>query len=179
MIYTPRHIVWGYHGYHTPHKMNLKLRWWYCTTDLVYNMDFNFMYMCWKIFSLSAISNLLQFTFSCLVLNVYWYKLFKEYQTSIFRALWPSAQQQIWPWNRSRHGTNWKGLSQGSCMPNIDALQNTSEDMSQVQIFVTDKHTIFNLLQFCLSETGNNLEIHVFYNQLSSLLAWHIIQIFL
>ena len=44
--------------------------------------------------------------------------------TSKFGELWSPAQQQIWPWKRSRsqHGANWKGLSQGSCMPNINAL---------------------------------------------------------
>ena len=38
----------------------------------------------------------------------------------------------------------WKGLPQGSCMPNISVLIlgiNTSEDMSQVKVFVTEGQT--------------------------------------
>ena len=35
-------------------------------------------------------------------------------------------RQQLWPWSRlrsrSQHGANWKGWSQGSCMPNISVL---------------------------------------------------------
>ena len=40
---------------------------------------------------------------------------------------------------RSRHGVNWKGLSQGSCMPNINALSLIL--MSKVKVFVTDGQT--------------------------------------
>ena len=44
--------------------------------------------------------------------------------TSKFGKLWSPGRQQIWPWKgqRSQHGANWKGLSQGSCIPNINAL---------------------------------------------------------
>ena len=44
--------------------------------------------------------------------------------TSKFGELWSPAQQQLWPWGRSRslHSANWKGLSQGWCLPNINAL---------------------------------------------------------
>ena len=44
--------------------------------------------------------------------------------TSKFGESWSPARQQLWPWGRSRslHSANWKGLSQGRCMPNINAL---------------------------------------------------------
>ena len=44
--------------------------------------------------------------------------------SSILGELWSPARQQLWPWSRSRsrHGAKWKGLSQGSCMPNFNAL---------------------------------------------------------
>ena len=48
------------------------------------------------------------------------------YKTSKLGELWSPAWQQLWPWSRSMsrslHGANWKGLSQGSCIPNINAL---------------------------------------------------------
>ena len=43
---------------------------------------------------------------------------------------------------RSRHGANWKGLLQGPGMPKYQCSNfNTSEDMSQVKVFVTDRGT--------------------------------------
>ena len=44
--------------------------------------------------------------------------------TSKLGELWSPARQQLWPWrrSRSRHGVTWNGLSQGPCMPNINAL---------------------------------------------------------
>ena len=48
----------------------------------------------------------------------------------IHRIVVPQATwQQIWPWNwsKSRHGANWNGLLQGSCMPNINALSRSNK----------------------------------------------------
>ena len=45
--------------------------------------------------------------------------------TSKFVELWSPGWQQVWPWrsmSRSWHDANWKDSSQGSCMPNINAL---------------------------------------------------------
>ena len=48
--------------------------------------------------------------------------------TSKFEELWSPARQQIWPWDRSKvkvrsqFGTNKKGLSQWSFIPNINAV---------------------------------------------------------
>ena len=53
-------------------------------------------------------------------------KPFRPGGTSKFRELWSPAWQQLGPWSRStsrsRHGVKWKGLSQVSCIPNINVL---------------------------------------------------------
>ena len=67
--------------------------------------------------------------------------------TSKFRELWSVApcgnKFDLKVGQRSRHGATRKGLSQGLFIPNINALSYiaSSEDMSQIKVFMTDRQT--------------------------------------
>ena len=68
--------------------------------------------------------------------------------TSKFGELWSPARQQIWPWSRSKVNvkvTIWcqlKGPVTGIMHAKYQcSITNTSEDMSQVKVFVTDRGT--------------------------------------
>ena len=67
-------------------------------------------------------------------------------QTSKFGELWSPARQQLWPWRRSKvKVTAWRHLK-GLVTRIMHAkyqwsIFNTSEDMSQVKVFVTDRRT--------------------------------------
>ena len=67
-------------------------------------------------------------------------------KTSKFGELWSPARQQIWPWSRSKvKVTTWCQLK-GPVTRIMHAkyqcsIINTSEDMSQVKVFVTDRGT--------------------------------------
>ena len=64
--------------------------------------------------------------------------------TSKFKELWSPARQQLWPWRRSKVMAchHLKGLvtriMHAKCQCSII---NTSEDVSQVKVFVTDRRT--------------------------------------
>ena len=67
----------------------------------------------------------------------------KMIETSKFEELWSPARQQIWPWSRSKvKVTTWyqkKGLVTRIMHAKYQcSIINTSEDMSQVKVFVTE-----------------------------------------
>ena len=77
-------------------------------------------------------------------------------ETSKFWELWSPVRQQSWTWkgqmwgSRSLHGANWKDLSQGPCMPSINALSLILQKIwSRLKfLWQTDGRMSFNVPRF-------------------------------
>ena len=76
----------------------------------------------------------------------WWYKCSNTWRTSKFRELWSPARQHFWPLRRSKVKVTAWGHLKGLVTRIMHAkyqcsIFNTSEDMSQVKVFVTDEGT--------------------------------------